>query len=121
MGSHRSLWGHSKSQNNLTAALFLEHDDMKHTVFQKRQIYVNTLKELPARDCRTKEAEITDKHRKNHLKKLPARDCKTKDGENIKTKEQKVNFPVHYGQVWGLIWTKLQEGIFWTKHLKLTK
>ena len=32
MGSHRSLWGHNKSQNKLTAALFLEHDDVKHTV-----------------------------------------------------------------------------------------
>ena len=33
LGSHRSLWGHNKSQNKLTAALFLEHDDVKHTVF----------------------------------------------------------------------------------------
>ena len=33
MGSHRSLWGHNKSKNKLTAALFLEHDDVKHTVY----------------------------------------------------------------------------------------
>ena len=27
------LWGHHKSQNNLTAALFLKQDDVKHTVY----------------------------------------------------------------------------------------
>ena len=32
LGSHRSLKGHYKSQNKLTAALFLKHDDVKHTV-----------------------------------------------------------------------------------------
>ena len=31
-GSHRSLWGHQKSQNKLKAALFLKRDDVKHTV-----------------------------------------------------------------------------------------
>ena len=31
-GHIESLWGHNKSQNKLTAALFLEHDDVKHTV-----------------------------------------------------------------------------------------
>ena len=30
--SHRSLWGHQKSQNKLTAAPVLKQDDVKHTV-----------------------------------------------------------------------------------------
>ena len=55
----------------------------------------NAIKELPARDCKTKEAKISDKHRQNRLKKLPARDCKTKDGENIKTKERSDPLPAH--------------------------
>ena len=44
----------------------------------------NYLKELPARDCNTKEAKMTDKHRLKSVKKLPARDCKTRDGDNNK-------------------------------------
>ena len=39
MGSHRSLWGHNKSQNKLTAALFLEHDDVKQTVYSIISIF----------------------------------------------------------------------------------
>ena len=44
----------------------------------------NYLKKLPARDCNTKEAKTTDKHRLKSVKKLPARDCKTRDGDNNK-------------------------------------
>ena len=43
-----------------------------------------SVKELPARDCRKKEVNIAYKHWPKVAKKLLARDCKTKDGENIK-------------------------------------
>ena len=45
------------------------------------------LKELPARDCISKEAKTSDKHRKTS-KKLLAQDCETKDGEKDKIKER---------------------------------
>ena len=72
-------------------ALFIRHpnkDFMYSGVFIGKEANninsVESIKELPARDCKKKEAKPTNNHRLKALKKLPARDRKTKDGENNK-------------------------------------
>merc|ERR1711911_29205 len=95
-----SATAESASDNsNDNCALFIRKpnkDFLYSGVFiEKEAKNKNCLKELPARDCITKEAKTTDKHRLKSLKKLPARDCKTKDGVNIKIKERKDPLPAY--------------------------